>query len=249
MNIRTLLFAKLCLVFFVSTTTAFAFDWTSSNIQLLHGNGFKFGDKERTTVTIEHAHGWQYGTNFFFIDIADRNDISVEVYAEVYSYLSFNKITGLNWSLGPLKDISLVGGLNISNEPENDHFKAYLLGLSFDFSNSQFDYLQLDVTAYKADDLSGRYGIQITPVWSFPFELGPAHLKFRGFTDFRTGNTNASGHFHILAQPQLLLDIGHLAGWKSDTVYIGTEYSHWHNKFGVKGVDESVFQAMIIGFF
>lgn len=224
-------------------------EWTSSNIQMLYGNDFEFGDDERATVTVEHAHGWQYGTNFFFVDLLDRNDIGFEVYAEVYSYLSMNKLSGYPWSMGPVKDVSLLAGLNISNKPENDNFQAYLLGLSFDFSNKWFDYLQLDVAAYKADDISGKYGIQFTPVWSLPFELASLKFKFRGFTDFRTGNTSNSGNFHILAQPQLLVDVGHLAGWRSDKVYIGTEYSLWYNKFGVNGVDESVVQAMIIGFF
>ena len=233
----------------LSLQSACAFDWTASDVQLLYGSDFEFGDDDRTTVTVEHGHGWQYGTNFFFVDIANRNDIGVEIYAEVYAYLSINKLTGYDWSLSPVKDVSLVAGLNISNKPEDDNFKAYLLGLSFDLTNPLFDYLQLDITAYKADDISGKYGVQITPVWSFPFEIAAIKFKFRGFTDFRTGNTNASGNFHILAQPQLLLDVGNLAGWKSDAVYVGTEYSYWHNKFGVKGIDESVVQAMIIGFF
>jgi hypothetical protein len=45
------------------------------------------------------------------------------------------------------------------------------------------------------------------------------------------------------------LDIGYLAGWKNDIVYVGTEYSYWHNKFRAKGIDESVVQVMIIGLF
>lgn len=229
--------------------SARAIEWTSSNIQALYGNDFEFGDDERSTVTVEHAHGWQYGTNFFFTDLLDRNDIGFEVYAEVYSYLSMNKISGRQWSLGPVKDVLLLAGLNISNKPESDGFKAYLLGLSFDLSNARFDYLQLDVAAYKDDDISGRYGLQITPVWSIPFEVAALKFKFRGFIDFRIGNTNSSGHFNILAQPQFLLDLGDLVGWQGDKVYVGTEYSLWHNKFGVKGVDESVVQAMIIGFF
>jgi len=228
---------------------SYSFDWTSSNVQVLYGSDFEFGDTDRTTFTVEHANGWDYGTNFFFVDVTDRNDIGLEVYAEVYSYLSFNKISGQQMSLGPIKDISILAGLNISNKPENDEFKAYLLGLSFDLSNEYFDYLQLDVAAYKGDDISHKYGLQITPVWSYPFEIGSAKFKFRGFTDFRTGNTNNSGNFHILAQPQFLFDIGHSAGIKKDTVFIGTEYSYWYNKFGVKDVDESVVQAMLIGFF
>lgn len=242
---------KISLILLLSLTsqTGYSFDWTSSNIQLLYGSDFEFGDRDRTTVTVEHANGWKYGQNFFFIDVTDRNDIGVEVYAEVYSYLSFNKISGINFSLGPIKDISLVAGLNISNKPENDHYQAYLAGLSFDLSNEYFDYLQLDITAFKADDVRHKYGVQFTPVWSYPFEIGPAKFKFRGFTDFRTGNTNNSGNFHILAQPQVVLDIGDLTGIKADLIYIGTEYSYWYNKFGVKDVDESVVQALLIVFF
>lgn len=228
---------------------AHAFDWTSSDIQLLYGNDFKFGSKERTTITVEHADGWQYGSNFFFTDIVDRNDIGVEVYAEVYSSLSMNKISGHDLSFGPIKDISLLAGLNISNKPESDNFKAYLLGLSFDLSNPLFNYLQLNISSFKDDSVSGKYGMQITPVWSFPFELAELKFKFRGFTDFNVGSTNAPGVFTILSQPQLLLDVGDLAGFKNDKVYVGTEYSHWHNKFAVKGTDENVVQAMIIGFF
>lgn len=241
----------ICTIFLLSiiSQTSYAFDWTSNNVQLLYGSDFEFGDPDRTTVTVEHSNGWKYGQNFFFVDVMARNDIGTEVYAEVYSYLSFNKITGSQISLGPIKDISLLAGINLSNKPENDHFKAYLAGLSFDLSNQYFDYLQLDIAAFKSDDVSRKYGLQFTPVWSYPFQIASAKFKFRGFADFRTGNTNNSGNFNILAQPQVLLDIGDLTGIKSDTVFIGTEYSYWHNKFGVKDVEESVVQAMIIGMF
>lgn len=53
----------------------------------------------------------------------------------------------------------------------------------------------------------------------------------------------------MLAQPQLLLDVGDLVGWKSDVFYIGTEYSFWLNKFGVEDANESAWQGMMIGFF
>lgn len=238
-------------VFFllIISQNSFAFDWTSNNVQLMYGSDFEFGDRDRTTLTVEHANGWAYGQNFFFVDVIDRSDIGIEVYAEVYSFLSFNKITGMGFSLGPIKDISLFAGLNISNKSENDNFKAYVAGISLDLHNQFFDYLQLDIAAYKADDVTHKYGLQFTPVWSYPFQIGPAKFKFRGFTDFRTANTNNSGNFNILAQPQVLLDIGDLTGIKTDTLYIGTEYSYWYNKFGVKGIEESVVQAMLIGFF
>ncbi len=178
------------------------------------------------------------------MDVTDRSDIGIEV----YTYLSINKLAGTDFSLDPIKDISILAGLNISNKPENEHFKAYLAGLSLDFSNSYFYYLQLDIAVYKGDNIKNKYGVQLTPVWSYPFQIGSAKFKFRGFTDFRTGNTNNSGNFHILAQPQLLLDVGDLEKVKSNTIFVGAEYSYWLNKFGVKDVNESVLQAMVIGF-
>lgn len=241
-----------CLLWFLltlSSSSVYAFEWTSNDIQLLHGNDFKLGDKDRTTMTVEHGNGWQYGSNFFFVDLVDHNDTGIEVYAEVYTFLSFKKISGYDGSLGLFKDISLMTGLNISNEPENDSFKAYLLGLNFELAVPLFDYLQLSVSTYKNDSVSNKYGMQVTPVWSLPFEVANLKFKFRGFTDFTIGNTNSASRFTILSQPQLLLDVGDLVGLKSNQVYIGTEYNHWHNKFGIKGVDEHAVQAMIIGFF
>lgn len=44
-----------------------AFEWVASDVQLLYGNDFELGDDERTTATVEHSHGWQYGTNFFLL--------------------------------------------------------------------------------------------------------------------------------------------------------------------------------------
>lgn len=236
-------------IFLSFSNLCHSFDWSSSNIQQLYGRDFEFGEPERYTTTIEHANGWALGKNFFFVDLVPRNDIGLEVYAELYSYLSLNKLTDMDLSIGFIKDVSIFAGLNISNKPEHDHFAAYLAGLSLDLSNKYFDYLQLDLAVYKNDAVSHKYGFQITPVWSYPFDIASVKFKFRGFTDFRTGNTNNSGIFHILAQPQMLLDIGDLLANKPDTFYIGTEYSYWHNKFGVKGVDESVVQAMVIGFF
>lgn len=231
------------------TYPAWAFDWMSNDIQLLYGSSFVLGSPDRTTVTIEHSDGWKYGSNFFFVDIINRNDISTEIYTEVYSYLSFNKITQANFSFGPIKDISLLASLNIGNKPERDNFRAYLLGINFDLANEWFNYLKLDVAAYKDENIAGRYGIQFTPVWSYPFSIGGIKFKFRGFTDFKTGNCSIDNVTQILSQPQLVLDLGDLVGWQKEHLYIGTEYIYWHNKYGLKGIDESVVQAMLMGMF
>ncbi len=246
-----MLVKKILLLFFILLTTVPVWawqpiEWTSSNIQVLYGGDFIFAEEGRATVTVEHSHGWKYGKNFFFVDMYNNNGF--EIYAEVYSYLSLKKMMGSDVSLGPIKDFSLAGGVNVSNRPAERNFQAYLVGISFDLANQYFDYLQLDVMAYK-DDGVHSWGVQYTPVWSFPFTLGPTKFKFRGFIDIKDANTNRHGNVTMLAQPQLLLDVGDLAGWKSDTLYIGTEFSYWLNKFGIQDANEAAWQGMIIGFF
>lgn len=222
------------------------FDWSSTNIQGLYGGDFIFAETKRGTATIEHAHGWKYGDNFFFVDM--YNNDGFEVYAELYSSFSLSKITQKDIALGPVSDVSLMLGLNISNRPEKDPFRAYLWGVKFDFDSSYFDYLNISIAAYKEEGVS-TYGVQITPVWSLPFTLLETKFKFRGFLDLKNGSTNSAGNVTMLAQPQLLMDIGDLVKWRSDILYIGMEYSYWVNKYGVEGKDESAVQGMLSVFF
>jgi nucleoside-specific outer membrane channel protein Tsx len=53
----------------LTTLPAAALDWAHTDVQLLYGEGFILGESQRATVTLEHAHGWEYGDNFFFIDL------------------------------------------------------------------------------------------------------------------------------------------------------------------------------------
>lgn len=122
------------------------------------------------------------------------------------------------------------------------------MGVKFDLNNQYFDYLELSVAAYKEVGVE-TYGVQVTPVWSFPFTLLETKFKFRRFLDLKNGSTNAAGNITMLAQPQLLMDVGDLFNTQADVFFIGMEYSYWVNKFGIEGVDESAVQGMLSVFF
>ncbi|MDH5358219.1 MAG: DUF5020 family protein [Gammaproteobacteria bacterium] len=219
------------------------FDWTSTNIQALSGGTHELGSSKRNLITIEHAHGWRYGDNFMFIDVIDRSDIGTEFYGEFYPRLSWSKMTGLQPSVSAFKDFSLVAGINTGNLPKSDPHKAYLFGGGISFNVPAMDYLQLDVQAFKSENVSTT-GIQITPVWSVPFQIGSLHFKFRGFADWQSKKATGGEHT-LLTQPQLLLDVGQLANHPNQ-FYAGIEYSYWRNKFGIDGVTEKIAQAMLM---
>jgi nucleoside-specific outer membrane channel protein Tsx len=225
-----------------STHAGGMLEWTANDIQLAHGSGFKLGANYRSTLRILHANGWRYGDNFMFIEFVQRDDIGMEVYGEWYPRLSLGRLSNKDLSFGVFRDFFLVGGINASTEPEGDAFKAYLLGMGTAFKLPNSGFLNLNVLARKQDKISTT-GIQITPSWSIPFEIGRLKFKFDGFIDLVSADSSG-GKSYILAQPQLLFDVGHLVG-HSGSVYMGIEYHYWRNKFGIDGVHDKALQGML----
>ena len=200
-------------------------------------------------MTLEHAHGWRYGDNFFFVDLyhhlKDAGGANLEAYGEWYSVLSLKKTTGLDMGLPGIRDVGVSLGVNAGSKPAQNSFKAWLGGVRIDLDAPGFDYLQVSFHAYKNDG-EPNTGLQITPVWSIPFNLGDFRFKFRGFMDISTGET--AGGWHLLTQPQLLFDVGALQGQR-DKLMLGVEWWYWKNKYGIEGQDESAPQAEVIYYF
>jgi len=145
--------------------------------------------------------------------------------------------------MGIFNDFSIVAGINAGSEPSADPFAAYLLGGGISFKIPHTEFIQLDVMAYKQDNVNS-VGLQITPAWSIPFTLCGLDFKFRGFLDWVSAAATG-GLDYILTQPQLLFNAGKLSG-QSDKFYVGIEYWYWHNKFGIKGITEESIQATIL---
>lgn len=218
--------------------------WRSSNVQLLQGWDFQPEGQERSTLTVEHSQGNRYGSLFLFLDTYHRNDKSYDFYGEIYLQPSLTGLSGQAWQIGPLQDVSLSVGFNAGSDPKNDAYRAFLAGLRFDWQIPGFDWVQLQIHAYKNDE-KPQTGVQITPVWNMPITLGSARLNFRGWLDWTSGAATGGGHWMVLTEPQLLLDVGHFFQ-HDDRWFIGMEYHHWEHMFGVKNLNESSAQIMTL---
>jgi nucleoside-specific outer membrane channel protein Tsx len=220
--------------------------WQQTNVQYLWGGNFKSlqtrdsKDNNRSTVTVEHADAWKYGDNFFFFDITNpeinRNGPKTSIYGEISPRLSLGKITGIDLSAPFVKDVLAAGTLELGNG-----FHNYLYGVGLSLNLPKFNFA--DLNFYVRNDTAQR-GVtyQITPCWQVPFSIGSADLIFEGFSDIAGSEGNTS--FNIDAQPRLLLDLGKFWG-SAGNLFIGTELMYWHNKFGIKGVEEIAPQAMV----
>ncbi|NRA72601.1 MAG: hypothetical protein HRU24_16430 [Gammaproteobacteria bacterium] len=255
------------------TATVSAETWSKTEVQLQ-----AFGELERvgtggtadtTIITFQHAGGWEYGDNFFFVDYSrysvnnDANfpvEDSSEFYGEWYSNFSLSAITDSKIAFGPVKDIGIVGGLNFA--PEVDSMWV-LPGVRFSLDIPGFAFAQIDVTAYIHQGGGSASSPVFTIVdedssfmidfaWAYPLTIGSTNWTIEGHLEYIDGRqqTNNFGTTDlkswILFQPQIRLDLGEVLGSKAGRLFVGIEYQYWKNKLGEKGTNDNAAQFLTV---
>lgn len=230
---------------FVFVNAVPAAEWSSSNVQLLHGSGYELGEEERTIFTLEHANRWTYGDNFFFVDATSPGSSGTALYAEFSPRLSIGGLTGSNDETGFVKDTLIAATIEMG---EDVH--AQLLGIGLSLDVAEFNYLNVNFYLRR----SYRDGVardtdtggQVNVNWNLPFVFTGSQWFFEGHLDYAFSEDGGSNpkKDNLNAAPRLLLDLGHL--WEAPGhILAGIEYQVWRNKFGIDGVDEDVAQLML----
>ncbi|OUR75825.1 hypothetical protein A9Q75_17155 [Colwellia psychrerythraea] len=227
------------------------------------------GTADTTIITFQHAGGWEYGDNFFFMDYSRysvNNDAnfpvadSSELYGEWYSNFSLSAISGNDLSFGPVKDIGVVAGFNFAPEVDS----AWVLpGVRFALDLPGFAFAQIDVTGYihqgggSADSpvftvVDEDSSFMIDFAWAYPFKIGSTSWSIEGHLEYIDGRTQVNNfgttelESWILFQPQIRLDLGEVLGQKAQRLFVGVEYQYWKNKLGEKGTDDNAAQLLAV---
>lgn len=231
---------------------------STTEAHLLFGSlknpGFAGGGSTDTwTATVQHASGWAFGDLFFFFDMINPEDASLDIYGEAYPSLSLAKISGGSVSLGPIRDISLLMGFNWAADA---NVRKYLPGVGISWSIPGFLFLNTWITAF----LDGSGGVDsggapsesssfmVDVNWGYPLEIDGVSLSLEGHIEYIGSRSNELGQdvsWWINGQPQLRLDLGKLLYGESGQLFIGTEYWIWVNKLGDPRTDEGAFQALL----
>jgi len=254
-------------------STVLAETWSSTEVQLQAlgeleqvGTG---GTADTTIITFQHAGGWEYGDNFFFVDHSRYSvndnayfpvDDKSEFYGEWYSNFSLGAISGKDMSFGFVKDIGIVAGANFA--PAVDSMWV-LPGVRFSLDLPGFAFAQIDVTSYIHQGGGSASSSAFTVVdedtsfmvdfaWAYPFKLGSTSWSIEGHLEYIDGRqqTNNFGTTEleswILFQPQIRLDLGEAMGNKAGRLFVGMEYQYWKNKLGEKGTNDSTAQFLAV---
>ncbi len=211
------------------------------------------GTTDTWTATVQHASSWALGDLFFFFDMINPEDASLDMYGEVYPSLSFSKISGDVVAFGPIRDINLLMGFNWAADA---NVRKYLPGIGLSWDIPGFLFLNTWVTAFLdgsggldsggAPSESASFMVDVN--WGYPLEIGGASLSIEGHVEYIGSRTNELGQdvsWWINGQPQLRLDLGKLLYSESGQLFIGMEYWFWVNKLGEPSTDDSAFQALL----
>ena len=214
----------LIIIFFLASLSVQAKTlWSDFSVTYLNGSNYEVGDEDREVVTFEYANGTTWGDTFMFFDRLESSDGSVETYGEFSPRI---KITDL-------KD-SFIQSVYFAPSVEFGPDTNYLIGAGVDLNITAFDYFQ--VNAYYRNNGEGESSEQLTLVWGLP--VGPFY--YDGFMDYATGVDNTAfgdTEAQMNFTSQLKYNLAPALGLDTK-LFVGVEYAHWNNKFGIKGADE-----------
>lgn len=218
-----------------SLNTTAGVQWSDNSLTALSGGDYKLtpdGEGDAAVLTLEHVSGHSWGDLFFFVDHLRFDNGDTENYWELSPRVSLGKVSKKELSFGPVKDVLIASTWESETGPGGFSFDNYLYGVGFDLDVPGFAYTQANFY-YRNNDLQ-EDNWQTTLVWGIPFKLGSLDFVYDGFADYESGTEEE--HQTLNFTSQLKLDLGAL--WEMPKkLYLGVEYVHWTNKFGVEDGD------------
>ncbi|GAB1259165.1 hypothetical protein NBRC116494_36670 [Aurantivibrio plasticivorans] len=251
------------LLTFLLISSVFGSEWSETELHLQYGNldapSFAGGETARTSiVTLQNSSGWKYGQNFFFVDFAfdDNTDgfNEASAFAEFIPTLNLNDVTGSDLSIGPVRALGLVLGLNVATSAKK---MKVMPGLKLFFDAPGFAYLNTDIMRYidksRGLDKGGAPAEddswQIDTAFLFPFSVGQHRFSVTGHVEYVHARKNDLGDdipYSVLSQTQFRYDLGHAVWEQKDRLFVGIEYQYWRNKLGDPSTTESAPQLLIV---
>jgi nucleoside-specific outer membrane channel protein Tsx len=240
------------------------------SVSLLKGKGFRddLGYRsDKTTLTIENFAMWELGTVFFYYDITEptttdgsslnsnrKDAFSNQFFGGISPTFSLTKMTGKEWSWGPIKDVSIRVELENGSGNGSNNFQNYFYGLQYDVAVPGFDFFSFNTVIRDNPAVKG-VGFQLGAFWQMTWDYGRWNrYKFTGFlaTSPWDGDQNskkdtffATDGRYLTTQPQLLYDLGYGLWGKQNRLEVGFEYAYFINRFQLRNKDEKVLQYMV----
>jgi hypothetical protein len=234
-----------------------AAEWSDTSLGWRYGTRFAepFGrnDIHKNIVSLTHASGYKFGTNFFNADVllSDSRDPGFgtnagaqEVYVVYRNTVDAGKVMGRDFKTGFIRSWGATLGfdLNSKNDAYSSKKRMLVAGPTLMLDVPGFANLSLLVLeeSNAPRGVSDRYTYDTHGAleldWSTPFAAGPVPLAFEGYALWISskglnefgGPTKPETHVDL----KLMADVGAVTGIGKNTLKAGVAYEYWRNKFG-----------------
>jgi hypothetical protein len=246
----------------VVTASAQAADWSDTYVGYRTGTKFAepFNNQDirKDILTLSHANGYRYGSNFVSIDylMSDSKDPSAkgssdgarEFYLVYRHTLDLGKVTGNSFKMGPIRGLGFTAGFDANAKTDagyNSKKQMLVAGPTLMFDVPGFldvSLLQLWESNAPFNTYSGistpRYRYDPHPMLSaaWGIALGKSGFSFEGYANWIAakgldefgGGTKPETNIDT----QIMFDASGFAGLKPKTFKVGLQYQYWRNKFG-----------------
>ena len=178
-------------------------------------------------VTLRHRSTWQYGSNFFYVDLTDSPGLDFYedqpgLYLEYAPVLSL-RVLGVNMPSAVLRDVgvSVQVSTGWSTEGSPIH-RAILEGVQLSWTGPGFAAFNTQFLARQERHADPSW--QFSWIYNLPFRVAGADASVGGFMDVwhRDAEEGGKGYTLVLAKPQALVTIGSPAEGES-RLRIGVE--------------------------
>lgn len=241
----------LCLISFSINLSAKEF-WSDNSFTLLYGTTFELpmrtnpDDRERYVITLSHASSNTWGNLFTFLDIlqslgeGEPNNLYGEFIPRFTVSSLLKESTKKHLEQSHITDFLVATAMEYGGAANGFNQQNYLIGPGFNLSIPYFKVFNVDF--YRRFNQRWQDDFQISLVWILPFDIKHETFVYDGWLDYET--PVGARPYNIHSQSQLKWDAGKSLWNKKDTFYLGTEYRFWHNKFGIIGLQEQVWQLL-----
>ena len=244
----------------LAAVPASAANWSDTFIGYRTSTQFRepaiMGTQEKNIFQLSHASGWDYGSNFFNVDMlmstgtdpaVGKNGTSGanEVYVTYRTALNLGKVFKTDLGFGPVRDISITAGGDFNAKDTNFGSKKrfLVLGPTLNF-NVKGGFFDLGLWAVHEQNYNGIVAKSVdfkttymaSAAWNVPVQMGPVNAEFKGYANY-VGPKGKDGFgvetvAETLTDINFLFDISGLFGRKPKAVFLGPGFQYWNNKFG-----------------
>lgn len=222
--------------------SANAATWSETTISYLRGSNFanSFEDNNRSELSFEHASGFKYGDNFFWLDVSDSQSSSrstdTELYGEWSPRFSAGKVLGFYNKDRLVQDVLLSGTLEFGRSAVVS--RARLYGFGLDFNIPHFSFFQYNLYIRDNMDKTGTT-FQSTFAYKVPFSISKKiKINYSAYVDIVHGEEGTDSDSTIVEAywhtgQVVTLDLGALWG-VDNVIHTGFKYQYWNRKYGAK---------------